>query len=387
MKRLLFIFVCLLSITFNACQEATPYSEYVTINEDKVIPFNLEDNITTQPKYSDIYKDVSYILLDNRDEALFSDACSLLFTDQEELIVLDRIGNKILRFDANGLFLNTIGIRGRAENEYLEARNICYDEYNRWVLINDNYKQCILCYTLNGEYVKKIPIGHYINGFCVLDKNYLVCYVDYWHEKNNSARKNNLTVIDHKGNVVNTYFRNKKDFESSDAYVFLSDGQDAFFFPPQSTTLFRLQMDEAIPYCFMQYEPHIDAIHQDSDKISLPLYTVNCRNNYICQIGLNEEILWGSLRKEGRYYDFFVNRKKGQPFLFFQRKDLVNDMLGKVSKQIVCHGYKGSHYNLLYPENFQEVLDTRLLVSTDENKLIERCAKNKNYIIQKCNLK
>lgn len=107
---------------------------------------------------------VKYIMLDEK--CLFS-SISKIVKVNDKIVIFDKYGSeKILVFDVNGNYINSIGRKGRAENEYVKPWDIAIK--GNHVLIYDWGTQRMITYDMDGNYVKSQKSAHIIEGFAPL---------------------------------------------------------------------------------------------------------------------------------------------------------------------------------------------------------------------------
>ena len=121
---------------------------------------------TVEGKYwlDDITDSIRYILLDDSSlESLAGNVFGAMMDDGKLFVgnnpSSDREAQQIISvYDLNGRFLNKIGMRGRARNEFLYINSWYLDIERNHVLILDNGSQSIKRYSYDGTYISQIPL-------------------------------------------------------------------------------------------------------------------------------------------------------------------------------------------------------------------------------------
>lgn len=104
--------------------------------------------------HSEIIRDIEIIPLETSDSSLIGTGPECLVGSTGDYYVIDKNGcQKILRYDASGKFLNTIGNRGKGPQEYLKISNIWMDSATGQLMVfsNPDTKQCI--YDPQGQFI------------------------------------------------------------------------------------------------------------------------------------------------------------------------------------------------------------------------------------------
>ena len=108
-------------------------------------------------RYSDLYSEITFLPLEVHPEVGMKDIPFLLALPNQEFVVLDNYDKQIARFNAAGQFLNLIGCKGHARNEYIAPVDIHYDTYADEVLVAD-CAGALLSYKPDGTFVNKVKL-------------------------------------------------------------------------------------------------------------------------------------------------------------------------------------------------------------------------------------
>jgi hypothetical protein len=103
----------------------------------------------------DVISSITILPPETTDRSLISSDDQLFVHDGEYFLVDKRNRNIVLRFDAEGRFLNTIGSPGRADNEYLDISEACYADDHIEIYSSSN--AAIYSYSPDGKFIAKKP--------------------------------------------------------------------------------------------------------------------------------------------------------------------------------------------------------------------------------------
>ena len=337
--------------------------------------------------YSDLFSSVRYIeLSDNPTEAIISSITKLEITQDGDLVIFDRDKSKIVRYDSNGLFLNLIGEKGLAPNEYINLEAIAYDKFDNQVLAYDAGKRKILCYTLEGKMVKSISVP-YLSAFSVVDKDHLILYNDYIMKEPDF----NYVIIDKEG---------KEEYKIEKINNILEGGP----YPSTGSVFNRLDNGELLCWSFLSttifklengQEKHFAEIIPPSDDWSVAgpdktreanenskkkklIHSMVYINNHFLLTGYNIQdgytfFYWTDLQGHGRGGQTLVNDMTGLYPLDY--------ILGTNGKNLYCGLLPFLHEPLL--KQWKERQD----IPQSDKDLVSKLANSANPIIQVCTVK
>ena len=105
---------------------------------------------------SEIFNPVSYLALDDTDDALFSEADKVVFEDGRIFIADYKLG-RLLSFSADGSLALSINKRGRGPQEYVDITGFSVNGDKIFIL--DNNMGVVLCYSASdGSFIERWPI-------------------------------------------------------------------------------------------------------------------------------------------------------------------------------------------------------------------------------------
>lgn len=107
---------------------------------------------------SAIFKNREIIILETKPEAIMSDIVAMdMYKDN--LYILDKRRENILVFRKDGMFVSTIGRRGRGPGEYPSITAFCVDRPNDELIILAGWPRKLMFYSLLGEFLGETEIA------------------------------------------------------------------------------------------------------------------------------------------------------------------------------------------------------------------------------------
>ena len=126
------------------------------------IPENLKDSIL----YLDsLFDEVQYIPLATDSSSIIGQIDKLYFTEDRVIVVDKMKSHAVFVFDRAGSFLHKIDHQGRGPNEYIEIRDVCFDDDQRLIVLYDDRTDQVFYYSLDGTLVKQHKVGFLFTSF------------------------------------------------------------------------------------------------------------------------------------------------------------------------------------------------------------------------------
>jgi hypothetical protein len=97
-------------------------------------------------------------------------------------------------FDGNGKFLNRIGNKGDAPEEYDCPDDIAYDKYNDELLVWCGNRKTIMQFKLDGTFINNIKTKCWASSLFVLAKNTYLLYLNNIHQKDGTPDNYNILI-------------------------------------------------------------------------------------------------------------------------------------------------------------------------------------------------
>lgn len=247
MNKYFVSFACLLLI---GCGRANRTAAvFVDPSENDSIPaIDLsEPELDRIPKFSEVFDSVRFIPLETRDDALIGRIDKILAVDNKYVILDGSQAKAVFVFDNRGRFLNRIGRVGRGPQEYEAPNEMAYDPYRQEIIINNNNRQVLMFYKLDGTFVREVPVDFYFGTLGVVDANTIALYLN---NRGRGEKDHNLVLINREGRILNRLLPidRKVDLLSppcKDAF-FSYDGALQFA-PRYSRTVYRLDANSLTP--------------------------------------------------------------------------------------------------------------------------------------------
>lgn len=147
MKSKICLLLILLSV-FCACSEQKSLEPVYKITFD-------EKNFVD---VRNVVNDLEFILLDTIPEANISNITDMYICNDRIYCFSNSNSGYVCVFSLDGDFLFKISHVGKAKNEWLKLSSMYVNDRENRIVLTDNYGLKILEYTLDGEYVRTVPI-------------------------------------------------------------------------------------------------------------------------------------------------------------------------------------------------------------------------------------
>lgn len=147
--------------------------------------------------------------IDELNDSTFISNASDLFISNGFIFVTDKKNSRIIEIDTLYNVINIFGNYGKGPGELISPSYI--QQFNDSLFIYDEYKNIILVYTIDGNYLRDIKLKYPIFGnFCISENSHIYYYYTY----SNSP----FLEVDSNGNIINTFGKNNND---DDSFVYL----------------------------------------------------------------------------------------------------------------------------------------------------------------------
>ncbi len=237
MKHYWLLFLCLISCT-----------RHIQVpTEEDFLTFELPDYLMENDrslKASSLADSIWYIPLETTPETLISDEITYLKYRNGYIYLMDDYVKTVFVFSDRGEFIRTIGKRGEGPKEFLRCFQLAVDDSNVYIL---DVSQKIRKYTMNGEWVKDIPLPKQASRLLSLKNDQLAAYIsdDQFSQKEGSyswliinSEGDSLTCIDtnawREKKVIGNYWV-ANDFSSLHPFTYKEAFNDTlYYFTPGS---------------------------------------------------------------------------------------------------------------------------------------------------------
>ncbi len=378
---------CTIILLFTSSCKKDVFSQNIDLNQ---VQYKIEiPDYRNSPeiKYSDLFQKVEYIQLEaNCNDAIIGAIVGTEITNNNDIIVLDIVNYKILRFDSQGHYMNKIGERGHGHSEYVTPLSITYDKYKDQVLVWDYSTIRLLYYRPDGTFIKSEKMPWNFQNFKVLDKEHLIGFFNYHYQEYN------YLITDMKGNASSKFEEVKRNYneswsgaESQFAFSY-AEGEDILCRSKYSSIVYRIHNGEVSP--FIEFIPKEGnwkmGRPEDLQKIqkmkgNFPILRQTfILNGKLYLIGFNP-----SARKEiVLCNDLHGNAIGGL--------GVINDLGGYMTFGLYVQHKNDKVFFLTDPEKYKELLDSwgnRTDIPQKDREFVTQMANSINPIIQVCTVK
>lgn len=366
--------------------------------QDKASPLNMDLNKvqykieipdmkdSTSIRYSDIYSNVQTIMLEApNNDAIVGTISKMEITNDGDIILLDDINGKVVRYDSCGHFLNLIGAKGHGPNEYVDPRAMCYDKYDNQVLIWDHGTAKILFFDIKGKVQKKLA-APYPWDMEVIGPYQLLYFYDYPKEKS----LYNYLIVTKNGKEVSK-FEYIPDASSlnerpSTTTVFRYSDNDALLCRSAlSSIIYKAQEGKVSPYIELTSKDNNWAIGRPEkiEKTYEKQYNANILNVLVA----NGKVLIDGYHFKDEYPFVYYNDMKGH---IRAGQKVINDMEGFVSWICVIQSKGSKIYYYVNPDDYAALAKSwknRQDIPQSDKDFVSKLANSANPIIQVCTVK
>lgn len=188
-KNRIFSIIIFLSMAFISCRNQAPEWKGTIMEVDGV-------TVVKNPK-EPIYGEITFRLKEDlsigneKDENYFFYRAWHLSLDRKgNIYVLDGGNKRIQVFDKKGQYLRTIGRKGQGPGEFRSPQDVFVNDQDVIVYIPD-YRS-VKVFTLNGKFLKSIPLKTYNRSYCVSPEGIILGEVDkitFNENKSKESRK------------------------------------------------------------------------------------------------------------------------------------------------------------------------------------------------------
>ena len=307
-------------------------------------------------KFSNIFKDVSYVALEETRNSMIAEITKLEITNDDDIIVFDSRAGAVFRFSPEGKFLNNIGFRGAGESEYILPADIAYNPFTNEVLVWDNGKTAILIYELNGELKSKIQLPWIISKFGVLDNDHVACYMNNSEVIRNGEKGTNYKIIKRDGTIeaeFGEYGVEKSGFSPAAEHAFCFQQGRCLHLPPCSDTIYTFDDDSLIPVAAFDLmdnaipEKWLCGSHRDLRK------KIEEYPNLIEITAVYETSKYYLLNLVRNHFGLFCMVQKDTKNIKCIATEFFNDIYGLVQSSSLTYAHNDKLYFTIEPSTFE----------------------------------
>jgi len=266
------------------------------------LPVEINDNISFP--LSEIAEDITSIELEITDKSLINpDAVIRFLITEDNIIVAETLiggSSKVLVFNKKGKFIRSIGSRGQGPGEYNYISNVAFDDKNKRIFIVTFNPNKIICYHLDGKFLKESLLSRSQN---YEDINYIndglfLVYTDSRYQGTKRAKRI-LNCMDDSFQLTDSIVCWENYYERNYHGVALGDwivkkSTSVYFYSPEvypkwsapevkvlRDTLYRLENNQLVPELKLKFKN--DGFDSAGDKI-IDLYNIFRASRYVFAI-------------------------------------------------------------------------------------------------------
>jgi len=297
---------------------------YRSNNKDKIQTLRVYENIDKKKSsfsLDQIVNDKEIISLETTENSLISDV-NVKFVTPQYICLLDR--NMLVFFDHSGRYRFKLNAKGDGPSEYSSISNVFYNPNDSTIYIHDMFKNKILEYGLNGQFIADFKIEN-IGSITNLDnEHYAICYSPY-------AKKDKLVgILDQFFQVENEFISTNFNNETytKKGYILINDflytNRGLCIKPLFLDTVYQIYTNKIVPYFII-----------DKDKLNIPidiLSDISQQKNFSKYITndygfLINNLYFMSFYYNNKFYQDIWNIDKGE-LLYRNIASSVNDKYG-----------------------------------------------------------
>ena len=336
MKNYNFIFIYIYSIIFiTGCKKSSEQSslvkslnerstnEKIVVNNDNITLYNTEDvkseNIRIpseikSPKFINtvkLFSNIKMIPLETNDKSIIGNINEIL-TDVNNYFIHDRRNNKLLRFNNEGQFLNSIGTIGKGPKELFSIQDVAINREKKIISILDNKARKISRYTYSGKYINSQPLYYMVSKHEYLNDS-IVFSVSKVQKNNNIPimQSYGLVFANKKLQPLSLGFKNPKN---SSSYMTSNPlrkiDSEVYYNHPFSNSIWKVKKNSLIPIIEFEFEKN--GLPNDAwrRKISNEKFKDLLDNNmyFSGEYLVTDKFILFDINYKGRIYNFFFDR-------------------------------------------------------------------------------
>ncbi len=349
--------------------------------------------------YSDLFKDVEYVTLDDKDDALVGCIDKMIITHQGDYIFFDSRSKSIKRFDSNGKFLNSIGQVGHASNEFITPFDVQYDNKTQQLFVLDFFNRKIKIYTIEGIFKKNLNIDFPVSSFGLVDENHIVINSNFYDVPKSGDIAYNLKVCDYEGNILKQYdpytsVRHDLQYGLVDQNMFTIQGEKLYCQEMYSSLIFTFDGKELVPLYNLDFgEKQIPAAVLDTATSVLNI------DNWRYEKG---NVFCDRFYESKKHFVMELIPNTNFPAIYIIDKDelecgklilnLTNDMSGQLDSNALAFFKDDTFYYTFDWTDAERELEHIEKGNTTQYTqadiaILKELATKRNIIIQKCTLK
>lgn len=208
-------------------------------------------------KVEELFSNIDFTPLETTNKSLIG-SINKIISDSNYYFIHDKRNNKLLRFNHEGKFLNSIGTIGKGPKEIISIGDVAINRRKKFVSILDYKLRKIVKYTYSGKYMESDPLF------------YVVSQHEYNDDSNNMIfsvsrvqRNTNIPAIDSYGLLLankesipfSVAFKNPENsFSNNTQNPLRRFGEEVYYHHPFSNGIWQIKDSLLKPVINFEYE-------------------------------------------------------------------------------------------------------------------------------------
>ncbi len=234
----------------------------------------------------------------------------ILFSDSL-IFILDPKAVRVLIFNRNGKFMNSIGERGRGPGELLTIRDFIYSAERKALLLFDN--KTVKEFLLDGTFIKETKTNYTPESVLQIANNRFL--IEKWYYSGDEDSDYEIRLVDEHLNNIDKRIphkqRNGKGFSFNGQTKRAENNLDhAYYFSLKGDTVFHIMKDKILPTLCIKYDKPIKTLSMLDDFSTSATDSDDYYNQiYYFEIEMMSLIVFKD--KDGNCYCMTYNRETG----------------------------------------------------------------------------
>ncbi|GHV27004.1 hypothetical protein FACS1894176_08440 [Bacteroidia bacterium] len=272
--------------------------------------------------YSQVFSKVDYIPIPTDEDFLIGDVDKLIVTDSHILMMDKYISHSVFIFDKSGTEKIQLSKLGNAPGEYVVMQDIFFDSEKQELVIYCNIRKKLLCYNVNGKFIREESIP--FRGWRVkpVGNNYAI-FSDYIFNDNAKKSKKypNIILSSLSENIISSADFFTEDVDTKIVWSSVPDfsettDKSVSIKPDHGNIVYHITADSIYPAYRLDFGKYnIDARYWE--KATEKGVTLKRVNEYCNALGLCESY---NLLEDSDYLYFNYKQKEKANTVFYSKK-------------------------------------------------------------------
>ncbi len=260
-------------------------------------------------RLSKVFSSLSYVKLSSKESHIVGIIKKLVIFENK-IFILDN-NNKIFIFDHTGNFINKIDEHGRGTEEYEVIYDFNIDRYDRQIKFTAVLLNKMLCFDLDGNFVRERRITNVIYRTKVLiGKDYYIIWANNTSNNETGINVNNdIIFVTKKWDYISSLLPIKKweqDFKFDTPNAFSVYDEKISFLKPLNDTIYYIKPDSITPRFIVDFGKY---------KIPKDLFENVTNKTYYEKIQIQRKFI--KKVTDGNFAYFVKNFRENEHSIFF----------------------------------------------------------------------